>query len=522
MSILARMALKNIASTSLLVGDTLADRPTDPGQSVPFWNLATDALSLWDGTAWQNGSSQQGFDVTNYGAIGDGNIANAATNRAAIQAAVDAIPASGGVLYFPAGHFYINDAIVLKSYVHVIGAGPNATRIQQTSTTANAFEATDTNYVNIEGLMLIGPVTGSGNGIRFIYSAATTNYVTIRDVEVRLFGADGIRLDSVIVSLFSKVISNNNLGHGFNVLDGTSCSFVACYAITAGQAGFNLNSVNYCTLIGCVSDLCGIGFLLDSSSSISLLSCATASCINVDPTYNAIGFKLNASLGCSLISCRSNDNTNIAVYLTGNSTPTNIVNFREVAPNVSAVNSIVTDTGSSRTCLMWPVLETATSFAPRSVSFPGTSVFVRKAVTSSRNNTTTLATDTELFCFADKNATYHLEARIVYAALAAVDVKVAFTGPAGATLEWTTNALDSAAAASSGSIEEKSSVIGDGGVLVLGGVGAATHLTAKIDGILRVGATEGNVSFRWAQNTIDAGSDAVVYLDSIMRITRIE
>jgi len=60
------------------------------------------------------------YNVKAYGALGDG----VASDSAAIIAAIAAIPATGGTLYFPPGVYNITSgAISLKSNLHVLGCG---------------------------------------------------------------------------------------------------------------------------------------------------------------------------------------------------------------------------------------------------------------------------------------------------------------------------------------------------------------------------------------------------------------
>lgn len=84
------------------------------------------------------------FDVRAYGAKGDG----VADDRVAIQAAIDALPASGGTLYLPPGNYKVTkDPDPLKPWalnivdkaVLVRGAGPDATTITLTDTTAHGI-----------------------------------------------------------------------------------------------------------------------------------------------------------------------------------------------------------------------------------------------------------------------------------------------------------------------------------------------------------------------------------------------
>jgi hypothetical protein len=69
------------------------------------------------------------YDVTKYGAVGDGSTPNAV----AVQAAVDAALANGGgVVYFPAGDYYMESYVIVGSNLTLRGAGVNATTLNKT------------------------------------------------------------------------------------------------------------------------------------------------------------------------------------------------------------------------------------------------------------------------------------------------------------------------------------------------------------------------------------------------------
>lgn len=94
-------------------------------------------------------------NVKNYGAKGDG----VADDTNAIQTAINAVSTrGGGMVYIPAGTYYISDTIIIPSNVNIYGAGIDATIITQKSkTNVPAFATavptiktmTQTNNVNV-------------------------------------------------------------------------------------------------------------------------------------------------------------------------------------------------------------------------------------------------------------------------------------------------------------------------------------------------------------------------------------
>jgi parallel beta-helix repeat protein len=102
----------------------LPQRLTSGSCFVSLLLLTTPASAQ---TATPISSSPGWHDVTRYGGKGDG----IADDAAAISAAARALPQSGGVLYFPPGHYSVRSPIVLRSGVSLRGAGMGVSRISQ-------------------------------------------------------------------------------------------------------------------------------------------------------------------------------------------------------------------------------------------------------------------------------------------------------------------------------------------------------------------------------------------------------
>lgn len=118
-------------------GDTSLVRPSD-------WNAA----HVGNGLGW--------YDVTVYGAAGDG----AADDTAEIQAAITAcVAAGGGVVYLPAGDYHISAALTmgLAVGVRIIGASRDATVIRQMTRNVPIikFDTADANGDEIRDLTLM-------------------------------------------------------------------------------------------------------------------------------------------------------------------------------------------------------------------------------------------------------------------------------------------------------------------------------------------------------------------------------
>jgi len=517
------MALQILSPPVVNVGDTIADRPVSPANMSLFWNRASNGISFYDGSAWNSGGPIGSFNVVDYGANGSGNPADATANTTAIQAAINAIPSSGGELYFPSGHYYVNGELILKSNVRVQGTQTNAVLIEQTIDNNRVFVATDVLHVTIQNLQIKGTGLGTGIGIHFVRSARTSNYLALRDLEITNFGSDGIRWDEVIVSTIQNVVVNTVGGHGFNVLStvsvSTSLTFISTYALACNQAGYNLNACTYVGLHGCASDSNGIGYLITGSSGVTLNACGAESCRNVNGTYNAIGFKISASTDVTLNSCYQVLNQNISYWITSNSSRVLLNVCREVSQGGGAVNAIQVDAGCSRVSILHKDFLSPLSLSAKTTNFPASEVVAIKTANQFVTNSTALVNDNTLFVTVDANSVYDVELFLVYNASTTGNIQCAFNGPAGATLSWTIDGVVLAAGATSGSILRADAAIGDAGAQAITGSGSL--MMAKIKGTLTVAATAGTLQFRWAQNTADNVVSTSVRTDSFLRIRQI-
>jgi hypothetical protein len=107
-------------------------------------------------------------NVKDFGAIGNG----VANDTAAIQAAINYMNTtySGGIVFVPAGNYYVPGGLTLKGGVELVGEGRGSTTIQAQTVdvTVIAFDATS-NYAALRNLFITG----------YTNAAATTNAVTV-------------------------------------------------------------------------------------------------------------------------------------------------------------------------------------------------------------------------------------------------------------------------------------------------------------------------------------------------------
>lgn len=212
------------------------------------------------------------YDVMSYGAIGDG----VADDTAALQAAINAASAAGGgIVYLPSAAYLITSALTVKSYVTMRGEGMASTVIRQSTTSSSALYGVNLEFVKIEDLMLDGPNSGTGAGMYFTGSGSGIYvfYLSVRNVMVRRFGSDGIRVKDPVMCDFINVTSKENRSAGFYLSDGgTSCSFQSCFAHHNGN-GFRFDDMHYCALDACGADNNINGYKLEGCTTFTLNGC---------------------------------------------------------------------------------------------------------------------------------------------------------------------------------------------------------------------------------------------------------
>ena len=305
------------------------------------------------GTLMDKGSAVH--NVKAYGAMGN----DAVNDTVAIQAAINAANvAGGGAVYFPNGAYLIDDVLTLYPSVSLIGTGPAASFIRQTSTTDHAVSLTSGSVLDarlaISHLGFVGPASGSGNGINI--SGAPLAFVSIEDVSVLEFGATGVYLGGAIVSSLDKVISTGNLEHGI-FLDGTasfttSVALNACYANNNNMAGIYLKKATYCSMAGCASDNNGIGYYLLSTFGTALNGCgAESSKPHAISGYTGISFKIEGDVtfgsAATMISgCYSYDAYDLGYWITGTAKGVTLASSQDSTLHAGATASLLTDVGT--------------------------------------------------------------------------------------------------------------------------------------------------------------------------------
>jgi len=166
------MTAATISATT--VGATTATATTVNATTV---NATTGAFTSVSGGVTATGSTTSrtlatrfadSANVKDFGAIGNG----VANDTAAIQAAINYMNTtySGGIVFVPAGNYYVPGGLTLKGGVELVGEGRGSTTIQAQTVdvTVIAFDATS-NYAALRNLFIVG----------YTNVAATQNAVTV-------------------------------------------------------------------------------------------------------------------------------------------------------------------------------------------------------------------------------------------------------------------------------------------------------------------------------------------------------
>jgi len=146
-------------------------------------------------------------------------------------------------------------------------------------------------------------------------------------------------------------------------------------------------------------------------------------------------------------------------------------------------------------------------------------IMIRKLVTESVSLNATAQPDNELFCTVNAGETYFVNMFLLYDGLAAADIEVSFTGPAGATFDYVSDGVIQSAAATIDRLSRTHQVLTTS--FPTGGCfGVGTSVAMLLKGILIVDTTPGTFQFNWSQFVSNATATRVL-ADSVMMLRRL-
>lgn len=335
-------------------------------------------------------------NVTQYGALGDGTT----DNTTFIQNAQAALPAAGGVLFFPPGRF-ISAPITLKNHQGIWGAGERAT-ILQLKNASNASFITNfvspdgiqanAQYVSVRDLMIDGNKanqTGTSHGIYFTTNPLFTQATNDDDYDSHQLVENVFIYNCLSTGYFGNGRSANRVnnvdayycdGNGFNpsfdtfllncqagntgnegwLITQSQVHLTNCDGFYSGRLtpslgyGFHITSglvgVN---LANCIAqDNKASGFVIDTASKVTLAACiADSNSTSSSGTYP--GLDLWSATDCD-IQCvcfdRKADGTNTwqknALMVRNNSTD-NRIDITHSAANGAAIGNAISSSSTS-------------------------------------------------------------------------------------------------------------------------------------------------------------------------------
>lgn len=201
----------------LLAASLFLSVVTLPAFAANWWT-STPTLSIGSATV----------NVRNYGALG--NIQHDDTS--AIQAAINALPSSGGTVYVPAGNYMVNAmrAINLRSHVRLkLDPSAKLIAIANSSQRNYVLKAWRVNNVEIVGGAIVGERAGhrgSGGEWGYAISVLASSHVLVRDIHLSDAWGDGIYVGalgprgraeiSTDVTL-NNIVSTNNRRQGLSM-----------------------------------------------------------------------------------------------------------------------------------------------------------------------------------------------------------------------------------------------------------------------------------------------------------------
>jgi len=272
-------ALQEIRTTTLL-SYAVADLPAAGTAGRLAW-VTDNIRGVWrdDGTQWVSVTGVA--NVLDFGAYNDGT--NATATRAAIQAAIDAIPAEGGTVFIPAGSYIVDATLVPASNMTIQGAGMGVTVIQTSGTTFTIMKVTTVHSnVTYRDFTLDGNAkTGGENTNGLLHMGSATDCLVER-VETRYGAYNGMYVGGEATRVKVKNCRSHNngdtsWGHGFVFWNKIrECSIMECESysnlINGIWTGVNLptESAEYNSHIIISNNLCYdnaySGIYVDSAS----------------------------------------------------------------------------------------------------------------------------------------------------------------------------------------------------------------------------------------------------------------
>jgi hypothetical protein len=282
------------------------------------------------------------YDVTSYGAKGDGNT----DDTAAIQSTIDAAVANnGGTIYLPRGTYVISDELVIGSNLTVKGDGRDTTTIKTeqqgggSQFPGSMITGTDVGNIHLEGFSMIGPGINSAAGTMLYFdrsNAGNVPNITVESVFGEGFSGTAFAINTPIMCGFRNLKVQRVAGSGISMFNGgTSLNFDQCYALTCTEAGFDFEVITYSTLRGCAAEASGVGFDFDRLRNSSIIGCGAEENFYRSDSHPGVHYRfVNGAYNKLLTSYArgfaDNGDTSQLTYIEADSTELGVDRFRGV------------------------------------------------------------------------------------------------------------------------------------------------------------------------------------------------
>jgi len=221
--------IERLGSEAALPRRDFLKKTTGLAAAVALGGFALPALAAYVPPTRSRGTTV--ISVKDKGAVGDG----IHDDTAAIQAAINALPSTGGTVYIPAGTYLIDTTkyIRLRSLM-LLKMDPGTILKAKTSSVAHAYVLylSKVNDVEIAGGQIMGErdthkylTTSTDEWNHGIYLRGSR--VTVRDLRVANCTGDGISIGgSASDVVIQNVVSTNNRRQGLSI---TNCSNIKVY-----------------------------------------------------------------------------------------------------------------------------------------------------------------------------------------------------------------------------------------------------------------------------------------------------
>lgn len=179
-------------------------------------------------------------DVREYGAVGDGTT----DDTAAIQAAIDAIPSTGGTILIPEAEFAFK-YLTLKSNLSFVGLGPGSIlKVLEDATVGYCIYALSASRIYLGNFKLNGNKTGRTTG-RAGIKLETVTHSTLENLWIEENIGTSVTLKASDYNKLHKVRSINDTNQGIQIGAG---------GITGGTPSSDHNTLVDCFVSGCGDD----------------------------------------------------------------------------------------------------------------------------------------------------------------------------------------------------------------------------------------------------------------------------